>query len=104
MNRLPLILTALTGALVVGGCSWTPSDSTPSASSSASSLASGAPSASRDRFPSVVTVSPTRSADGSWTFDVTMTSPYDSADRYADGWRVAGQEWRHRLRRDDPRA
>ncbi len=36
----------------------------------------------------MVKVSPSRSADGSWTFDVTMTSPYDSADRYADGWRV----------------
>jgi hypothetical protein len=27
---------------------------------------------------------------GTWTFSVTMSSPYDSPARYADGWRVSG--------------
>ena len=26
--------------------------------------------------------------DGTWTFNVTMSSPYDTPERYADGWRV----------------
>lgn len=27
-----------------------------------------------------------------WDFDVTMSSPYDSPERYADGWRVVGPD------------
>jgi hypothetical protein len=27
-----------------------------------------------------------------WTFDVTISSPYDSPQRYADGWRVVGPD------------
>lgn len=36
----------------------------------------------------MVKAAPSRASDGSWTFNVTMTSPYDSPDRYADGWRI----------------
>lgn len=39
-------------------------------------------------FPDVVDAKATFGDDGTWTFDVTMTSPYDTADRYADGWRI----------------
>jgi hypothetical protein len=30
--------------------------------------------------------------DGSYTFDVTVSSPYDSPERYADAWRVVGPD------------
>lgn len=30
----------------------------------------------------------TRDSDGSWSLDVTLSSQYDSPERYADGWRV----------------
>jgi hypothetical protein len=45
-----------------------------------------------DRFPDIVAVSATQGGDGSWAFDVTVSSPYDSPDRYADGWRVIGPD------------
>ena len=30
--------------------------------------------------------------DGVHSFDVTISSPYDSPDRYADAWRVVGED------------
>ena len=33
-------------------------------------------------------------ADGVYDFAVTVSSPYDGPDRYADGWRVLGPEGR----------
>jgi len=41
------------------------------------------------RFPDVVEVQVERSGEG-YDFEVTISSPYDTPDRYADGWRVAG--------------
>jgi hypothetical protein len=41
------------------------------------------------RFPDIVSAQLTRAgATGSYDVTVTVSSPYDSADRYADGWRV----------------
>jgi len=42
-------------------------------------------------FPDVVNVVATK-ADGGWTFDVTLSSPYDTPERYADAWRVVGSD------------
>ncbi len=55
------------------------------------------------QFPNVV--SATASQDGNtWTFDVTISSPYDTPDRYADGWRVTGPDGKvfgeHKLTHD----
>ncbi len=48
---------------------------------------------SNDDFPDVVDVAATFDASaGTWSFDVTMSSPYDSPERYADGWRVLGPD------------
>ena len=44
------------------------------------------------RHPDVVAVDAERVADGSWTFRVTLSSPYDTPERYADGWRVVGPD------------
>lgn len=44
------------------------------------------------RFPDVVAVQSSRDDDGSWTFAVTLSSPYDSPERYADAWRVLGPD------------
>ncbi len=38
-------------------------------------------------YPDVVDASAQRNGE-TWTFSVTVSSPYDSADRYADGWRI----------------
>ncbi len=43
-------------------------------------------------FPDVVGVEAQRAEDGTWQFDVTLSSPYDSPERYADAWRVVGPD------------
>ena len=43
------------------------------------------------RFPEVIDASAELTNLG-WAFDVTVSSPYDSADRYADAWRVVGPD------------
>ena len=41
-------------------------------------------------FPDVVEATIVEEDGGTYRFDVTISSPYDSADRYADAWRVTG--------------
>jgi hypothetical protein len=43
-------------------------------------------------YPDVIAVETQRIADGSYRFDVTISSPYDSPERYADAWRVVGSD------------
>lgn len=39
-------------------------------------------------WPVVLAVQATQAPAGGWRFDVTLSSPYDTPDRYADAWRV----------------
>ena len=39
-------------------------------------------------FPDVIDADAATSADGTWRFDVTLSSPYDTPERYADAWRI----------------
>ena len=67
-------LTALVAALVVfvAACgSDTPADET-----------------GEELFPDVVAAEASQGGDGTWRFDVTLSSPYDTPARYADAWRV----------------
>ncbi len=43
-------------------------------------------------FPDVLEATATLAADGTWTFSATLSSPYDTPERYADGWRVIGAD------------
>lgn len=43
-------------------------------------------------FPDVVGATAEQGADGTWTFSATLSSPYDTPDRYADAWRVIGPD------------
>ncbi|MEM9517216.1 MAG: hypothetical protein AAGA42_20375 [Actinomycetota bacterium] len=43
------------------------------------------------RFPDVVGVVATEQ-DGTWSFDVTLSSPYDTPERYADAWRIVAPD------------
>jgi hypothetical protein len=45
-----------------------------------------------DRFPDVVAAEAAYDDGGTWSFAVTISSPYDSPARYADGWRVIGPD------------
>ena len=40
----------------------------------------------------MVEVEVLRATNGSFRFDVTISSPYDSLERYADAWRIVGSE------------
>lgn len=54
--------------------------------------ASSAQAERTDDFPDIVDVQTTPEGDGVWRFDVTVSSPYDSPQRYADAWRVIGPD------------
>ena len=43
------------------------------------------------QFPDVIDATAEETNLG-WTFAVTVSSPYDSADRYADAWRIVGPD------------
>ena len=38
--------------------------------------------------PTLVNATAAAADDGTWRFDVTLSSPYDTPERYADAWRV----------------
>ena len=43
-------------------------------------------------YPDVVDATARLDGDDTWTFSVTISSPYESADRYADAWRILGPD------------
>lgn len=45
-----------------------------------------------EAFPDVVLAIATLQDDGTWTVAATLSSPYDSPERYADAWRVIGPD------------
>jgi hypothetical protein len=58
-----------------------------------------------EQFPAIVAVDATYDASAdTWSFAVTVSSPYDTPERYADGWRVVGPDGTvlgvHRLTHD----
>lgn len=57
-------------------------DPSPTQADSASESADGA------LYPEVVDATLTRDGDGTWTAAVTISSPYDSPEQYADAWRL----------------
>ncbi|MBX7107008.1 MAG: hypothetical protein K1X61_00020 [Chitinophagales bacterium] len=55
-------------------------------------LTSQAQSQSEQRFPDVIGVKVKVAAPGVFDFDVTVSSPYDTPSRYADGFRISTTE------------
>lgn len=43
-------------------------------------------------FPDVVSAIATQTGPGLWDFSVTVSSPYDSDERYADAWRIVAPD------------
>jgi hypothetical protein len=60
--------------------------------SSATTSGEGGSSSAGDMFPDVIEVAASAEDDDTYTFEVTMTSPYDTPERYADGWRVLAED------------
>jgi hypothetical protein len=50
------------------------------------------PESEQVRFPDVIDATATLTGDGSWTVAATLSSPYETADRYADAWRILGSD------------
>ncbi len=83
-------------ALALSGCG---SDDEPAAESPTAATtvttAPGPPSTpagAEQRFPDVIDVVVEEESDGVFAFAVTISSPYDAPDRYADGWRILGPD------------
>jgi hypothetical protein len=83
-------------ALALGGCG---SDDEPVAedpiAAATIATAPGPPpthSDSEQRFPDVIDVVVEEESAGVFAFVVTISSPYDTPDRYADGWRIIGPD------------
>jgi hypothetical protein len=87
---VPLRVIAVIGMLLVAACGGggqTGGDATITDAGSAA----GGPSASasgEQRYPHIVGVEITPADQNTFDLTVTVSSPYDSPDRYADGWRV----------------
>lgn len=45
-----------------------------------------------DDFPDILAAEAVPDGDGTWRFNVTVSSTYDTAERYADAWRVVGPD------------
>jgi hypothetical protein len=43
-------------------------------------------------FPDVIDATATETQPGTWTFSATLSSPYDTPERYADAWRVVATD------------
>lgn len=83
MSRLAVIVLA--ASLGATGCGDSADDAEP--------LANVEGSESTDQFPEILEVEPTFDVGTStWSFAVTVSSPYDTPERYADGWRVIGPD------------
>jgi hypothetical protein len=83
MHVLLRLSLALVATLVVGGCSMLPFFAPGSGD---------APEAVVDRFPDVIAVQLRPAGERVYDVAVTLSSPYDTPERYADGWRVLDPE------------
>ena len=77
-------------SLVLVGCgaTETSSDSAPTPPAPAPSEPGSAAEAVEQRYPDIVAVELVPVGDQIYDVTVTVSSPYDTAERYADGWRV----------------
>jgi hypothetical protein len=85
--RAAAVLVAV--GLLTAGCAGDGAGSGDVDPAAAASTSSGAEFDTADAdHPDVVAAELRSEGDGTWTLDVTISSEYDSAERYADGWRV----------------
>ena len=91
-----VLFLALAAAFLFVGCGGG-SDATPSPvalerDQPETEASPARPSEPDQAFPDVVGASARRSNDSTVRFEVTISSPYDSPERYADAWRVLGAD------------
>ncbi|MBA0124442.1 hypothetical protein H0B56_02675 [Haloechinothrix sp. YIM 98757] len=88
-GRVPAVLTAVLIAVAACGANGDDSDGPGPADSTVAGSEETA--GSEQRYPDVIDVAVERNG-GSFSFEVTISSPYDTAERYADGWRVKDED------------
>ena len=94
-----LLSLSMVVAVILAGCS-TGAESSGDADQGtpAATTAESAPTAdpletpSDERYPDVLDAQLTAQTEDTYTIAVTISSPYDSPDQYADGWRVLTPE------------
>jgi len=79
------VLLALVLMATLAGCSDDGDSAEPATTATTEATTSAA---SGQMFPDVVSAVARRTGGGTWEFSVTVSSPYDSDERYADAWRV----------------
>lgn len=91
--HLQRVIAVVVGLVLAAGCGAGGEVSTAQASASADAAAadvtaSASASAEAQRHPDIVDVEITPAGQGTFDLAVTVSSPYDTPERYADGWRV----------------
>lgn len=76
--------------LVVAGCGS--DDESTDASPTAASVVTAATGSAGQLHPDVIDVVVEEESVGVFAFMVTISSPYDTPERYADGWRIVGPD------------
>ena len=93
MRLAPLALVAL---LALAACSsegaGSAADSTAPPEATSGPVASAGQKSSDELFPDIIAATAAQGADGTWEFTATVSSPYDTASRYADAWRVVAPD------------
>lgn len=88
-----ILLVALIGATACGNSPSAESATTQTSEPAATEQAAPTPTGESDElFPDVVGAEAEPAGDGVWTIRATISSPYDSPERYADAWRVVGPD------------
>src|SRR6056297_2161079 len=93
MRRAIVAITSVVG-LSAGALGCGSSDATQPAADTAAATSGGAEQGAEQGdglFPDVVDATVERDGD-TFRFDVTISSPYDTPERYADAWRVVGPD------------
>ncbi len=87
---LRTVLAVLAATALATGCAGTGNEGgeTPAGPTTGAPATTTTESAAGDPFPDIVGAVAEVDDDGTWRFDVTVSSPYDTAERYADAWRI----------------
>lgn len=91
--RALTLVGALVGATLLTACESDGASAPPTSGSDATPTTVSAEAETDDRYPDIVDVAAEREDEsGAWAFRVTVASPYDTPERYADGWRIVGPD------------
>lgn len=82
------------GLVALAGCGTSAGEPPASPVSTEQTASATAPSGSvrEQRHPDILSVDIAAAGEGTVDLDVTVSSPYDTPERYADGWRVLDPE------------